>query len=97
MKMVRSAASEMQLSAVTRWEPGPQGKEMSLGSCKNTHILGQGLQSLISSCGQLQSENAGFSSGAYFSEKRMLQNDGWQIGKEKIFGGNEWQCVINRT
>lgn len=76
MKTVRLAPSETRLSAAPRWEPGPEGKDMNLGSCKNTHILGQGLHSFISTHGQLQSENTGFSSGGYFSEKRMLQNYG---------------------
>lgn len=64
---------------------------MSLGSCKNTHILGQGLQSFIGTHGQLQSKNTGLRSGGYFREKRILQNNGCHIVKKKIFGGNEWQ------
>lgn len=70
---------------------------MSLGSCKNTHILGQGLQSFISTHGQLQPENTGLSSGGYFREKRILQNNGSRIVKEKIFGGNDWQSIMNRS
>lgn len=70
---------------------------MSLGSCRNTHILGQGLQSFISTHGQLQSESTGCSSGGYFSENKMLQNDGCQIVKENIFGSHEWQFIMNRT